>query len=165
MCIESFSRRPEHRTVDSCVVCLLSHGVEGAVYGTDGQLLQVCDYLSMYCDCGYSIYCFEHITYLVCSISARLGVWVLRQCTLSVTTEQTKDVFYSGMQGRYGVCSSFTSVLGILYLCSWRPVDMKVYYLSNLFDIIFIYSVLCRWSLKLLDCAWWHFYKVMSGTV
>lgn len=41
MCIESFSRRPEHRTVDSCVVCLLSHGVEGAVYGTDGQLLQL----------------------------------------------------------------------------------------------------------------------------
>uniref|UniRef100_A0A8C6SDL6 Caspase 2, apoptosis-related cysteine peptidase n=1 Tax=Neogobius melanostomus TaxID=47308 RepID=A0A8C6SDL6_9GOBI len=41
VCIESFSRRPEHRTVDSCVLCLLSHGVEGAVYGTDGQLLQV----------------------------------------------------------------------------------------------------------------------------
>ncbi|KAG7237590.1 hypothetical protein INR49_032036 [Caranx melampygus] len=38
-CIENFSRRPEHRTVDSCVVCLLSHGVEGAIYGTDGQLL------------------------------------------------------------------------------------------------------------------------------
>uniref|UniRef100_A0A3P8SA23 Caspase 2, apoptosis-related cysteine peptidase n=1 Tax=Amphiprion percula TaxID=161767 RepID=A0A3P8SA23_AMPPE len=30
-----------HQTVDSCVVCLLSHGVDGAVYGTDGQLLQV----------------------------------------------------------------------------------------------------------------------------
>lgn len=41
VCIESFSRRPEHRTVDSCVLCLLSHGVEGAVYGTDGQLLQL----------------------------------------------------------------------------------------------------------------------------
>lgn len=41
MCIEDFSRRPEHRTVDSCVLCLLSHGVEGAVYGTDGQLLQL----------------------------------------------------------------------------------------------------------------------------
>ncbi|KAK7886923.1 hypothetical protein WMY93_026544 [Mugilogobius chulae] len=40
-CIEMFSRRPEHRTLDSCVVCLLSHGVEGAVYGTDGQLLQL----------------------------------------------------------------------------------------------------------------------------
>lgn len=40
-CIETFCRQPEHRTMDSCVVCLLSHGVEGAIYGTDGQLLQV----------------------------------------------------------------------------------------------------------------------------
>lgn len=40
-CIQNFSGRPEHRSVDSCVVCLLSHGVEGAVYGVDGQLLQV----------------------------------------------------------------------------------------------------------------------------
>ncbi|GLD63768.1 caspase-2 isoform X6 [Lates japonicus] len=40
-CIENFCRRPEHRTADSCAVCLLSHGVEGAVYGTDGQLLQL----------------------------------------------------------------------------------------------------------------------------
>ncbi len=45
--IENFSRRPDHRTVDSCVVCLLSHGVEGAIYGTDGQLLQVC--LMVFC--------------------------------------------------------------------------------------------------------------------
>lgn len=41
VCIESFSRRAEHRTLDSCALCLLSHGVEGAVYGTDGQLLQL----------------------------------------------------------------------------------------------------------------------------
>ncbi|XP_017270905.1 caspase-2 isoform X2 [Kryptolebias marmoratus] len=40
-CIKTFCRRAEHRTVDSCVVCLLSHGVEGAIYGTDGQLLQL----------------------------------------------------------------------------------------------------------------------------
>ncbi|KAM8868801.1 caspase-2 isoform 5-T6 [Spinachia spinachia] len=40
-CIEEFSRRPGHGTMDSCVVCLLSHGVEGAIYGTDGQLLQL----------------------------------------------------------------------------------------------------------------------------
>ncbi|KAM6995140.1 caspase-2 isoform 4-T4 [Tautogolabrus adspersus] len=40
-CIENFGRRQEHRTVDSCVVCLLSHGVEGAIYGTDGELLQL----------------------------------------------------------------------------------------------------------------------------
>ncbi|XP_062421635.1 caspase-2 isoform X5 [Pungitius pungitius] len=40
-CIEEFSRRPGHQTMDSCVVCLLSHGVEGAIYGTDGRLLQL----------------------------------------------------------------------------------------------------------------------------
>ncbi|XP_041797942.1 caspase-2 isoform X1 [Chelmon rostratus] len=40
-CIENFCRQPDHRSVDSCVVCLLSHGVEGAIYGTDGQLLQL----------------------------------------------------------------------------------------------------------------------------
>lgn len=40
-CIENFCRRPEHQTVDSCAVCLLSHGTEGAIYGTDGQLLQL----------------------------------------------------------------------------------------------------------------------------
>ncbi|XP_035018577.1 caspase-2 isoform X4 [Hippoglossus stenolepis] len=40
-CIVNFCQRPDHRTVDSCVVCVLSHGVEGAVYGTDGQLLQL----------------------------------------------------------------------------------------------------------------------------
>nr|XP_046255187.1 caspase-2 isoform X2 [Scatophagus argus] len=40
-CIENFCRRPDHQAMDSCVVCLLSHGVEGAIYGTDGQLLQL----------------------------------------------------------------------------------------------------------------------------
>ncbi|XP_077577802.1 caspase-2 isoform X2 [Stigmatopora nigra] len=40
-CIDEFRRRPEHRNMDGSVVCLLSHGVDGAVYGTDGQLLQL----------------------------------------------------------------------------------------------------------------------------
>uniref|UniRef100_UPI00398EE41F caspase-2-like n=1 Tax=Pristiophorus japonicus TaxID=55135 RepID=UPI00398EE41F len=31
------------RAVDSCIVALLSHGVEGAIYGTDGKLLQIHD--------------------------------------------------------------------------------------------------------------------------
>lgn len=48
MCVENFSRRPEHRTVDSCVVCLLSHGVEGAIYGIDGELLQVVTLVSRF---------------------------------------------------------------------------------------------------------------------
>ncbi|XP_052345192.1 caspase-2-like [Oncorhynchus keta] len=40
-CIEQFGTRQQHQTVSSCVVCLLSHGVEGAIYGTDGQLLEL----------------------------------------------------------------------------------------------------------------------------
>ncbi|XP_063055353.1 caspase-2 isoform X2 [Engraulis encrasicolus] len=39
--IEQFSRRAEHRERDCCTVCLLSHGKEGGVYGTDGQLLEL----------------------------------------------------------------------------------------------------------------------------
>ncbi|XP_067998187.1 caspase-2 isoform X1 [Melanerpes formicivorus] len=39
--LESFSKLPDHQSVDSCIVALLSHGVEGAVYGSDGKLLQL----------------------------------------------------------------------------------------------------------------------------
>lgn len=39
--LERFSKLPDHRDVDSCIVALLSHGVEGGVYGSDGKLLQV----------------------------------------------------------------------------------------------------------------------------
>ncbi|KAL2084104.1 hypothetical protein ACEWY4_019622 [Coilia grayii] len=39
--IEQFSQRAEHRELDCCTVCLLSHGKEGGVYGTDGQLLEL----------------------------------------------------------------------------------------------------------------------------
>lgn len=40
-CIEKFTQRTEHREMDCCAVCLLSHGKEGGVYGTDGELLEV----------------------------------------------------------------------------------------------------------------------------
>lgn len=40
-CLEKFARRPEHAESDCCVVCLLSHGVEGSVFGIDGKLLEV----------------------------------------------------------------------------------------------------------------------------
>ncbi|KAM8826677.1 caspase-2 isoform 3-T3 [Synchiropus picturatus] len=40
-CIEHFRSQPDHRRMDSCVVCLLSHGVDGAIYGSDGGLLAV----------------------------------------------------------------------------------------------------------------------------
>ncbi|XP_061493754.1 caspase-2 isoform X2 [Rhineura floridana] len=39
--LENFSKLPAHRDVDSCIVSLLSHGIEGGVYGADGKLLQL----------------------------------------------------------------------------------------------------------------------------
>ncbi|NWI66378.1 CASP2 protein, partial [Todus mexicanus] len=39
--LERFSKLPDHQDVDSCIVALLSHGVEGGVYGSDGELLQL----------------------------------------------------------------------------------------------------------------------------
>ncbi|XP_066472678.1 caspase-2 [Tiliqua scincoides] len=39
--LEHFSKHPAHRNVDSCIVSLLSHGIEGGVYGVDGKLLQL----------------------------------------------------------------------------------------------------------------------------
>ncbi|KAK3572088.1 hypothetical protein QTP86_022318, partial [Hemibagrus guttatus] len=40
-CIEQFAQQPEHAVSDCCVVCLLSHGVEGSIYGVDGKLLEL----------------------------------------------------------------------------------------------------------------------------
>lgn len=39
--LQNFAQLPAHRVTDSCIVALLSHGVEGGVYGVDGRLLQV----------------------------------------------------------------------------------------------------------------------------
>ena len=39
--LQNFAQLPVHRVTDSCIVALLSHGVEGGVYGVDGKLLQV----------------------------------------------------------------------------------------------------------------------------
>ncbi|XP_067305237.1 caspase-2 isoform X2 [Pseudorasbora parva] len=39
--LEQFAQRQEHAEYDCAVVCLLSHGVEGSIYGTDGQLLEL----------------------------------------------------------------------------------------------------------------------------
>ncbi|GAB1290745.1 Caspase-2 [Apodemus speciosus] len=38
--LEKFAQLPAHRVTDSCIVALLSHGVEGGIYGVDGKLLQ-----------------------------------------------------------------------------------------------------------------------------
>ncbi|XP_061054826.1 caspase-2 isoform X2 [Eubalaena glacialis] len=39
--LRNFAQLPAHRVTDSCIVALLSHGVEGGVYGVDGTLLQL----------------------------------------------------------------------------------------------------------------------------
>lgn len=39
--LQNFAQLPAHRVTDSCIVALLSHGVEGGIYGVDGKLLQV----------------------------------------------------------------------------------------------------------------------------
>ncbi|XP_015272754.1 PREDICTED: caspase-2 [Gekko japonicus] len=39
--LKIFSKNPAHREVDSCIVSLLSHGIEGGIYGVDGKLLQL----------------------------------------------------------------------------------------------------------------------------
>ncbi|XP_036916545.1 caspase-2 isoform X2 [Sturnira hondurensis] len=39
--LRNFAQMPTHRVTDSCIVALLSHGVEGGVYGVDGKVLQL----------------------------------------------------------------------------------------------------------------------------
>ncbi|XP_072280859.1 caspase-2 [Pyxicephalus adspersus] len=39
----SFSSRPEHSHMDSAIVAILSHGVDGAIYGTDSQMVKLQD--------------------------------------------------------------------------------------------------------------------------
>ncbi|XP_006127417.1 caspase-2 isoform X1 [Pelodiscus sinensis] len=39
--LQRFSQLQAHRDVDSCIVALLSHGIEGGIYGVDGKLLQL----------------------------------------------------------------------------------------------------------------------------
>ncbi|XP_053156402.1 caspase-2 isoform X2 [Hemicordylus capensis] len=39
--LKIFSKLPNHRDLDSCIVSLLSHGIDGGVYGVDGKLLQL----------------------------------------------------------------------------------------------------------------------------
>ncbi|XP_076451833.1 uncharacterized protein LOC143287605 [Babylonia areolata] len=35
--LRAFARKPEHTSADACVICLLSHGEEGYMFGTDGK--------------------------------------------------------------------------------------------------------------------------------
>lgn len=52
--LQNFAQLPAHRVTDSCIVALLSHGVEGGVYGVDGKVLQVCTVLWMVLDHAFT---------------------------------------------------------------------------------------------------------------
>ncbi|KAM4703300.1 caspase-2 isoform 2-T2 [Rhinophrynus dorsalis] len=41
--IDEFSKLPIHSEMDSCIVAILSHGIDGAVYGIDANLVQLQD--------------------------------------------------------------------------------------------------------------------------
>uniref|UniRef100_V9KZT1 Caspase-2 n=1 Tax=Callorhinchus milii TaxID=7868 RepID=V9KZT1_CALMI len=46
--LRDFALSADHRRTDSCVVVLLSHGVEGAIYGVDGKLVQIHDIFQLF---------------------------------------------------------------------------------------------------------------------
>lgn len=43
-----FAKLDDHRAADSMVVCLLSHGLEGQIYGVDGVLVSIPDLLALF---------------------------------------------------------------------------------------------------------------------
>lgn len=43
-----FAKMDDHKAADSMVVCLLSHGLEGQIYGVDGVLVSIPDLLAMF---------------------------------------------------------------------------------------------------------------------
>lgn len=43
-----FAKLDDHRVADSMVVCLLSHGLEGQIYGIDGVLVSIPDLLALF---------------------------------------------------------------------------------------------------------------------
>ena len=46
--MKKFAGLPEHQDSDCCVVCLLSHGEEGFVFGTDGNKIPMDEIFEMY---------------------------------------------------------------------------------------------------------------------
>ena len=42
-----FAKMSDHKTADSVVICLLSHGLEGQIFGVDGVLVSIPDLLAM----------------------------------------------------------------------------------------------------------------------
>ena len=46
--INEFAKNPDHSSLDSVVVCILSHGIAGRIYGADGELIPVTDITSAF---------------------------------------------------------------------------------------------------------------------
>lgn len=46
--LSQFAKLDDHRAADSMVVCLLSHGLEGQIYGVDGVLVSIPDLLALF---------------------------------------------------------------------------------------------------------------------
>ena len=44
----AFAKEEDHKSSDSVVVCILSHGLEGRIYGVDGTLVPVSELTSMF---------------------------------------------------------------------------------------------------------------------
>lgn len=45
--MQDFARRKEHSLVDSCVVCILTHGEHGELFGVDDQGVPVFELISL----------------------------------------------------------------------------------------------------------------------
>lgn len=118
--LQDFAQLPTHRVTDSCIVALLSHGVEGGVYGVDGKLLQVCAVLwaaAVKLGGGASrLPVLPVMAAVVCVglgrprsptslllyffAAAAGGVSALRQCQLPKPAEQTENVLHPGLPWR-----------------------------------------------------------------
>lgn len=45
--MQNFAKRPDHRLLDSAVVCVLTHGEHGELYGVDDVAISVVDFVSI----------------------------------------------------------------------------------------------------------------------
>jgi hypothetical protein len=46
--INEFAQKPEHSSLDSVVVCILSHGMPGKIYSVDGVLIPITDLTAVF---------------------------------------------------------------------------------------------------------------------
>ena len=46
--LQEFSELADHKHADACVVCILSHGEEGYIFGTDGRKILLDSILSLF---------------------------------------------------------------------------------------------------------------------